>query len=665
MSDPADPRLKLPVAMADDQLSMLAMLIEHTEQGVWTIDNELRTTNANPAMCRMLGTTREAMLGLTIYDFVDPENQAVFRAAVARRAAGEAGSYEVTLRRADGEPVYCYNNATPLVDAQGRKVGAVGLFSDITRLKLAQQQIRHTSELLAQKSRMLEATLDALDQGVLSVGSDGRVNAWNRRYLELLGLPEAFVQGRPTLVDLRRYQVEHGLFMGDDNGDDAWQQRLAARRYQRRMADGRLIEVQAFPAADGSLVRTYSDITEQMAADGALRAAKDEAERANRTKSEFLSRMSHELRTPLNAVLGFAQLLDGDAGDPLSPGQRARVQELMRGGRHLLRLINDVLDIARIEAGTLKLRLESVDVPLLVDDCLRLVQPMADAVNIRLSLRPGPAAAARVRADATRLKQVLLNLLSNAIKYNRPGGQVEVAWQLDVAGGVRLDVVDTGPGLGAAQVERLFQAFERLDAAQGAVEGAGIGLALSKWLVELMRGEIGVVSQVGLGSTFWVRLERPAAEGEPTTGFDTLPAPLDLPSVSELLPARQRRGPPRVLYIEDNEVNRLVMKGMLAQRPQIVLQEAEHPEPGLAMAYSCPPDLILLDIQLPGIDGYEVLRRLRSHGPTRSVPVVAVSANALEGDREKAARAGFDAYLTKPVDLTALLALVDRLLQQG
>ena len=390
------------------------------------------------------------------------------------------------------------------------------------------------------------------------------------------------------------------------------------------------------------------DITERRAAEAALLAAKEEAERANRAKSEFLSRMSHELRTPLNAVLGFGQLLESDPADPLSATQRARVQELLRGGRHLLSLINDVLDLARIEAGTLQLQLAAVDLAAVVGDCQRLVQPMAAARGITLHLQAG-CPADRAHADPTRLKQVLLNLLSNAIKYNVPGGSVHLGWQLEPGGRqLRIEVRDTGPGLHEDQQERLFQAFERLDAERSSIEGAGIGLALSKWLVELMRGEIGVRSTPGEGSVFWVRLACELAPTAPVAAAGTRAVPA--PALPPPMRAAPRR---RVLYIEDNEVNQLLMEGMLAQRPHIELSMAALPLDGLELALRAPPDLVLLDIQLPGMDGFEVLRRLREHPATQAVTVVAVSANALEADRAQAARAGFADYITKPIDLSS------------
>ena len=762
-----------------DQQRMRSLLIERTEQGVWFIDNEQRTTEANPAMCRMLGLTLPQMLGRNIFSFVDASNAQIFRAQALRRTQGQAEGYEITLLRSDGEPVHCYNNATPLLDAAGRKVGAVGMFSDITPLKRAEQQVRLTGELLAQKSRVLEVTLDSLSQGVLSIDAQGWANAWNRRFLDLLEIPESLMQGRPTLQAVREYQMAQGHIEHDPAavGMQAWQQRPAL--YQRTRRDGSVLEVQTHRAEDGSMVRTYTDvtasvrarlalqesesrfrsmadaapafiwlgdregrpqwfnqrwlectgrtlvqelahdwvqrlhpedlqrcrdmfrdssgqqspyeveyrllttdgrehwlvdkgiprftadgrfdgfivygwdITERKATQAALLAAKDEAERANRAKSEFLSRMSHELRTPLNAVLGFGQLLEADRADPLSPLQQSRVQELLRGGRHLLSLINDVLDLARIEAGTLHLALAPVALHGLAQECLRLVQ--ASAADRGITLLPVGEAdtGACVHADPTRLKQVLLNLLSNAIKYNRPGGLAQLGWHAAADGSLCIEVRDTGPGLDASQQERLFHAFERLDAARTEVEGAGIGLALSKWLVDLMQGRIGVRSTPGQGSVFWVALA-PAAGVSPAAARPAATPP----PVSAPVAARRRT----VLYIEDNEVNQLLMEGVLAQRPGVQLLMAALPLEGLALAAQALPDVVLLDIQLPGFDGFEVLRRLRAMPATAQLPVVAVSANAMPADRERAAAAGFADYVTKPIEIERLLAVVDRLL---
>jgi PAS domain S-box-containing protein len=658
---------------AAEQQRMLALVLARTEQGFWYIDNELRTTDANPAMCRMLGLERRHLLGRSIYDFVDAENRAVFERNVALRAAGQVGGYEVSLSRADGSQVHCFNNATPVFDAAGRKTGALGLFSDISAQKAAELQIRQAGEELAQKSQVLVSTLDSLVQGVLNVDPQGRCTAWNRRFLELLQLPPSLMAGRPQLNDLLAWQLAqdalgNGLELLDADGRASISRAQggappgSGHRYRRVRPDGTVLDVASHFAADGSLVRTFTDVTASVAAEAALIAARDEAERAreeaeaaNRAKSDFLSRMSHELRTPLNAILGFAQLLQADRDDPPSALQRQRLDELVRGGHHLLALINDVLDVARIEGGKLQLTLEPVDLPQLVQEALALVQPVAQARGVLL-LPPALESAGRVdsvpgwrvTADATRLRQVLLNLLSNAIKFNRAGGEVRVAVR-DAGSLLRVDVADQGAGIPAGHLPRLFQAFERLDM-DGAVEGTGIGLALSRSLVTLMQGEIGVHSMPGQGSVFWLQLPRSSA---------ALPGPDSAaPAAPQLAPA----GRHDVLYIEDNEVNQLLMQGMLAHRPAIDLRLAALPETGLAMAVAQPPDLVLLDIQLPGIDGHEVLRRLRQHTALQHTPVIAVSANAMPDDLEQARAAGFSGYLTKPLDMQRLLAAVDQAL---
>jgi PAS domain S-box-containing protein len=633
------------------QQRMLQLVQQTTAQGFWFIDTELRTVDANPAMCRMLGLEREALLGRSIFDFVDATQAEIFRRHAALSAQGVASGYEIRLRRADGASIDCFNNATPIFDADGRRHGSLGLFTDVTPLKQAKNQLQLTTELLAQKSQVLEVTLDSLAQGVLSVDANGQINAWNRRFLELLEVPEEFMARRPGFLELCRWQIDQGLLPPQPLYWPA-----ITFTYQRTRRDGTIVEVQTHVADDGGIVRTYTDITTRQQAETALRTAKDEAERANRAKSEFLSRMSHELRTPLNAVLGFAQLLQTEADEPLSPRQAARVQEMLRGGHHLLRLINDVLDLSRIEAGALQLDLEPVDLADLVGDCIRLVAPAASDRQVTLHVQPGAPDRQHVQADPTRLRQVLLNLLSNAVKYNRPGGLVEVSWTPEPErASLCLAVADTGPGLSAEQQSRLFQAFERLDARHSPVEGAGIGLALSRWLVTLMQGEIGVDSTPGQGSRFWVRL----AEA---------PRPQPAPARSEPAgPARRPEPEPHhdtVLYIEDNTVNQLLMEGMLAQRPGVRLLTAGLPETGLSMALQAQPALVLLDIQLPGMDGYAVLKHLRADPRTAHIPVIAVSANAMPDDLRLAREAGFDDYVTKPVDLRALLAAVARVLDR-
>ena len=637
---------------------LLTLLVQTTREGFWFIDTEGNTTDVNPAMCGILGRPREDILGKNIYAFVDAANTLVFQEQVKQRAAGVATGYEIALTRPDGSQVDCFNNATPIFDTAGRRIGAIGMFADISARKRAETQLRATSAELTQKTHALQLTLDSIAQGIVSMDAEGRVSVHNRRMLELLELPETLVRPGATMTEIASFQNERGDF-GEGLSYFAPESRHFIRAmkhldlpqlYVRETRSRRRLEVQTRNLPDGSLVRTYADVTAYFEAQQALTEAKDEAERANRAKSEFLSRMSHELRTPMNAILGFGQLLVSDAKHPLAEQQREHVGEILRGARHLLNLINEVLDLALVETGKLQVSLEPVELSGLLQECLALVHPLANAGAIDVQLLDGSGCACYVLADRTRLKQVLLNLLSNAIKYNRPQGHVHLACTAE-AQGVRIGISDNGPGLSAQQAARLFQAFERLDAMRTGVEGAGLGLALSKHLMDAMGGEIGLDSAVGAGSTFWLRLPRAEALALPGAGEFALP-----PVLGDTLPQARVR---KVLYIEDNPVNVLLMEAMLGRVNSLQMLSAPLPLLGLQMAADERPDLILLDIQLPGMDGFEVLRRLRLNEASRRVPVIAVSANAMAHDVEQGLAAGFVRYLTKPLDMQELLAAVE------
>ncbi len=382
-----------------------------------------------------------------------------------------------------------------------------------------------------------------------------------------------------------------------------------------------------------------------------LEAARALAETANRAKSEFLSAMSHELRTPLNAVLGFAQLLASDKPPPSASQQRS-LDQILKGGWYLLQLINEILDLAMIESGKVTMSQESMGLSEVLRDCQALIGPQAEKRGIRLFFA-SLSEPFFVHADRTRVKQVMINLLSNAIKYNRRGGKVTVECAAGSTGMVRIEVADTGAGLSAEQMAQLFQPFNRLGQEDGAEEGTGIGLVVTKQLTELMGGAIGVRSEIGVGTTFWIEL---AASSEPVleaTAFDSAMA----------LNGRDNATLRTLLYIEDNPANLSLVEQLIQRRSDLKLLTAIDGHSGIQLARAYQPDVILMDINLPGVSGYGCLKILQDDTATAHIPVVALSANAMSRDIEKGVEAGFFRYLTKPINVVEFMGALDLALE--
>jgi signal transduction histidine kinase/AmiR/NasT family two-component response regulator len=380
-----------------------------------------------------------------------------------------------------------------------------------------------------------------------------------------------------------------------------------------------------------------------------LESAKFVAEKANLAKSEFLSSMSHELRTPLNAILGFAQLMD--SGSPLpTPSQKRSIEQILKGGWYLLELINEILDLALIESGKLSLSLEPTSLGEVMLECRAMIETQAQRREIRMAF-PHFKIPYFVKADRTRVKQVLINLLSNAIKYNKVGGAVVVDCTASTAERIRISVKDTGEGLTADKLTQLFEPFNRLGKEGGIEEGTGIGLMVSKRLVELMGGEIGVESAVGVGSVFWIELN--------LTAEPLLIAGAAEPIAVARAPVHANAQSRTVLYVEDNPANLVLVENLIARRPDIRLLSASDGNRGVDIARASRPDVIMMDINLPGISGIQALRILAEDPATAHIPVIAISANAIPRDIQKGLEAGFFRYLTKPIKVNEFMDTLD------
>ena len=387
------------------------------------------------------------------------------------------------------------------------------------------------------------------------------------------------------------------------------------------------------------------DVTEEFAAQEAMKLAKESAEQSNLAKSEFMSRMSHQLRTPLNSVLGFSQILQMELD---SPDQLELVDHIFKSGSHLLDLINEVLDISRVESGHISVSIESVSVNDVVDECVRIMTPQASEAGITLIARVDHGT--QVLADQQRLTQVLLNLVSNAVKFNREHGTVTITSEFH-DGRVRLNVVDTGPGIEPEMVERLFTAFERLDADARGIQGTGLGLAHSKSLIEVIGGSVGVESLPGKGSTFWIDL--------PATDVPRLSAPAPR---TRAVTTESALPDATVLYIEDNVSNIHLIERLMANRTTVHLVTSLQGGMGIEFAQQLRPALILLDVHLPDLHGFDVLHRLRSDPRTCDIPVVVLSADATDWQTTRFLEGGANDYLTKPFDLHRLLEMLDEYL---
>ncbi len=626
----------------------LQAIVDHSPSAIFVKDLDGRYVLTNEAFFEPMGLKREDVLGRTAPEiwpgYVDRPTDNDWDVLQGH----EPITRDDVVELADG-PHTMMTVRFSLRDLDGRIVGMAGIvtdFTDRTRIESA----------LAERERLLETIVQASPDIVTILDQTGHVREVSQASSRILGYDiddpvhdelEALVHADDIPTIYREYAR---LLTLESTSLDI--------RYRVRHARGHWVTLdsrgQSIVGEDGRAVGALvmsRDATEDLVFEAELLTAVGVAERASLAKSEFLSRMSHELRTPLNSVLGFAQLLEMDE---LSDQQGQAVGHILRAGHHLLNLIDEVLDIARIESGHLDMSVEPVLVLDVLGDAVELARPLAEHRDLRLTVDTSSCLPRTYAlADRQRLLQVLLNLLSNATKYNNRTGRVEVAVARPGDGRVRISVTDTGPGIRGEDIDRVFEPFDRLGAEHSGVEGTGVGLTLSKHLVERMGGEITVRSSVNVGSTFTVflPLTEPPDEFESATVHRG-----DAPALPTAL---------RILHVEDNLDNLALVEQILARYEDIELMPATLGGLALELAHRNRPDVILLDLHLPDMSGIDVLSRLRADPVTADVPVVVVSADATADRIGRLDTTRVAAYLTKPIDVHELLRVLESVAEHG
>lgn len=521
--------------------------------------------------------------------------------------------------------------------------------------ELDKKVIERTHKLSESKND-LNATIESIADGILSVNNQGKIKFTNHEFIKMWNIPTELIatNNDEALISYVLEQLKEPdefvkgiekLYNSSEDSQDVLS-----------FLDGRFFERRSKAILENGNIQgrvwSFRDITGSKKAEKELVNAKNEAENANHAKSEFLSSMSHELRTPLNAILGFGQLLEIDAKDE---DTKLNIGEITSAGYHLLNLINDILDLASIESGKLPVSIEDVFLKDVFMESISLIMPLAEKRDIRVINPSSQCTECHVRADYMRLKQVLLNLLSNAVKYNRDGGSITISGESYPDNKMRITVTDTGMGLSESQLAQLFQEFNRVGAEQTDIEGTGIGLVITKRLVELMGGNIGVESQQGKGTSFWIELNQ--SENSERISVDE-----EEKSANSTKIDNAEKSKKTILYIEDNPANLRLVSQIIKQHSSHDLISAPDGRLGFELAISQMPELILLDINLPNEDGYSVLKRLRDIDATQNIPVIAVTANAMKNDIEKGKKAGFTDYITKPIDFKKLLDAISKVL---
>jgi len=622
-----------------DAHARLALVADVAAVGAWRHDLKTGLMHYDEHAWRILGMLpRPAGWPIEeVRKLIHPDDlPAVVASARSTLADGRPTDVEARYRHADGSWRYIMTRRSLQRDAHGAPLAFVGVGLDVTDRKRTEAALQVANARIALAAR--GAGIGTWERDLVTGETFWDAQMFVLRGLEPSGQPPSDEEWLAICHPDDRDSVLSILSRAVVTGEPATYE----FRIQRPDGQWRWLASRMQPVRDaaGRVVRQTGvnwDVTEARVNE-LERQERIAAQRENRAKNQFLARMSHELRTPLNAMLGFTQLMQLEAGLPA--GQRERLRHVSDAGEHLLSLINDVLDLSRLESGEIRLRLEPVALDAAVRETLPLVEREAQARGVAVTCGGLDAV---VRADPTRLRQVLLNLLSNGIKYNRDGGRVHLEATKE-GDRVRLVVRDSGRGLEAAQLAHLFEPFNRLGIEREGIDGTGVGLAIVKSLVEAMGGRVDASSEPGVGSEFIVQLEDahlPAPHAAPPSPAPAAPAPTSYQG--------------KIVYIEDNPVNVLIVEELVARCPGLAIESAIDGTRGVQRTLELAPDLVLVDMQLPDFDGHEVLRRLRADKKTAHIPCIALSANAMPEDIERALAAGFADYWTKPIDLKAFM----------